>query len=155
MFHFADEPRGDQREIVSQVFSGPFPPSQVLAGVTTFRAMPIRRDEEASSVAGECVRLRVPRLYRITKKTAFSGEEIKLGTTHILGLPAELGVAGGADDFCRIPTSLPAAITVDLRIMLVRPALPLVRRFAYRRGAFICHRLARYRALLETQSSGA
>lgn len=154
LFHFADGPTGDRRTIVSQVFSGPFPPSQVLSGVTTFREMLIERDHKASTVAAECVRLRLPRVDRITKKSGFSGVELKLGTTHILGIPTELGVSGRVDDFCRVPLGSPASITVDLRIVLVRPALPLIRRFAERRSQFICHRLARYSALLEAQVRG-
>lgn len=147
LFHFADDATGHSRQIVSQVFTGAFPPSQVLSGVMTYREMLIEHDTEASSVAGECVRLGIPRLYRITKKSTFSGEEIKLGTTHIVGMPAHLGSTVGVDDFCRVPQGMPAAITVDLRIGFTRLLLPLIKAFAYRRGHFICHRLSRYSSL--------
>lgn len=142
LFHFADPGKGDSRKIVSQVFIGPFPPSQVLGGGRTFREMRIKRDEQAASVAGECVQLRRPRLRSVKSMKASSGEELGLGTTHILGIPAHFDTAIGVDDFCRVPQGMPAAITVDLRIAwLARPLLPIVRRLAYRRSKYICHRL--------------
>jgi hypothetical protein len=158
LFHFADVPKLHERKIVSQSFSGAFPPSQVLSGTTTYREMSINHDVKASSVAGECVRIKLPHLERITKSSTFSGEELQLGTTHILGIPARLGGApngngaAASDDFCMVPRGLPAAITVDLRIGLTRPLLPLIRRFGYRRSKFISHRLARLSELIATQN---
>lgn len=147
LFRFADCPNTEKREIVSSGFIGVFPPSQVLAG-SAFRTLRLDRDHEATSAAGECVRLRLPRIFRITKKSAVSGEEIALGTTHILGIPTQLSMTPGRLDLSRIPIDQPAAITVDLRIIFARPLLPLIRRFAYRRARFVCHRLHRYSILL-------
>jgi hypothetical protein len=148
LFHFADEPTGDSRKIVSQVFIGAFPPSQVLGGMTAYRKMDIDRDKPATSVAGDCVRLRKPELVGVTKKSAFNNEEIRLGTTHILGIPAHFATAMGVDDFCRIPQEMPAAITVDLRIgRISRLLMAPIRLFAARRSKFICDRLGRYSVL--------
>ena len=155
LFHFADSGDGDARKIVSQVFIGPFPPSQVLGGGRTFREMSIERDQPAASVAGECVRLRRPRLEATSKMKASSGEELGLGTTHILGIPAHFDAAMGVDDFCRIPQGMPAAITVDLRIgWSTKWMLPVLRRLAFRRSRYICHRLGAYSPLANDPGEG-
>lgn len=156
LFHFADEAAGDSRKIVSQVFVGAFPPSQILSGMRAFRELDIERDASAPSVAGECVRTRRPELEAIDRKKSFSNEEIRLGTTHILGIPAHFDAAIGVDDFCRIPQNMPAAITVDLRIGLIpRLLMWVIRPFAYRRSKFICDRLGRYSVLsLKTSPGG-
>jgi hypothetical protein len=148
LFHFADQPGGGNRQIVSHVLNGPFPPTQVLSGANAYRTMSITDGRKADSVAGECVRIGLPRLERLTEKGGFSGEEIELGTTHILGIPVKFKVMNPAIDYRFAPESLPAAITIDLRIMLMRPLLPLIRRFTYRRSQFICHRLSRYNDLV-------
>jgi hypothetical protein len=146
LFHFADGPGGGGREIVSHVLTGPFPPTQVLSGANAYRAMGITDNKKADSVAGECVRIGLPRLEKLTDKGGFSGEEIELGTSHILGIPMKFKNPVG--DYRSAPEGLPAAVTVDLRIMAMRPLLPIIRRFAYRRSQFICHRLSRYNDLV-------
>lgn len=146
LFHFADGPGGGSREIVSHVLTGPFPPTQVLSGANAYRSMVITDGKKAESVAGECVRIGLPRLEKLTDKGNFSGEEIELGTSHILGIPAKFKKAGA--DYRSAPEGVPAAITVDLRIMGLRPMLPIIRPFAYRRSRFICHRLNRYNDLI-------
>jgi hypothetical protein len=147
LFHFIDEPHKHTREIVSQTFTGAFPPSQVLGAVSTYREMKINNGEKADSVVGECVRMRRCQLERITKKSNFSGEEIELGTTHILGMPVKFGPDVGADNFCTVRRRMPAAITVDMRVVLARPLLRLIRRFWLRRAESICNRLSRYGSL--------
>jgi hypothetical protein len=151
LFHFANSPTSNQRDIVSQFFMGAFPPSQVLARQTTYRPMPVKRDESSPSIAGECIRLGAPHL-AAPKPGTFSQLERELGTTHILGMPAHRGAVNVEDDYCLIPAGCPAAITVDLRIVISRPLIYFIRRFANRRGRFVCHRLARYSALV---ASGA
>jgi len=151
LFHFIDAPDGDRREIVSHVLTGPFPPKQILAGANAYRKMTITPTQEAESVAGECVRIALPQLERLKGKGNFSGKEIKLGTTHILGMPAEFETMPSVGDYRAAPKGLPAAITVDLRIVFMRPLLPIIRRFAYRRSQFICHRLSRYNLLIGPQ----
>jgi len=148
LFHFADSPGGESRDIVSHILMGPFPPKQILSGANAFRKMTIKSNKKADSVAGECVRLELPQLEKLTKKDNFSGKEIKLGTTHILGIPVEFERMPGVDGYRDAPENLPAAITIDLRIMWMRLVLPVIRRFAYRRCLYICHRLSRYNALI-------
>lgn len=149
LFHFVDAPNRQSREIVSQVLIGPFPPEQILAGASAYRTMTIEFGKEAESVAGECVRLGLPQLEKLRKKKGnFSGKEIKLGTTHILGMPVEFDAMTAVNDFRSAPEGAPAAITVDLRIMSMRFLLPVIRWFAYRRSKFICHRLSRYNSLI-------
>jgi hypothetical protein len=147
LFHFVDKPHQHTRNIASQNFTGAFPPSQVLGSASTYRAMEIQRDQNASSVAGECVRIGRSRLEKIKDKGSISGKEIELGTTHILGMPIRFGTTVGAGNFCDVPKGKPAAITVDLRLVLMRPFLPLIKCFLKRRSACICNRLSRYSAL--------
>jgi hypothetical protein len=146
LFYFADPPHNDQRIIVSQTFTGGFPPSQVLGGATTYRKLKISHDEKAASVAGEC--LRIGFCLEKISNTLISGIEVELGTTHIIGMPVKFGPQVGADNFCGVPQRMPAAITVDLRIgWFSRLAIYFIRRFAARRSACICDRLGRYGAL--------
>lgn len=152
LFHFVDDPTDHSREIASQLFTGPFPPAQVLSRTTTYRRITVSRDGVMPSVAGECIRYGAPRMAPL-ETGPFSDVERKLGTTHILGMPADRAVLK-IDDYCQIPCGWPAAITVDLRIVLARPFMYMIRRFTYRRGLFVCHRLARYSHLIAPEDEG-
>jgi hypothetical protein len=147
LFHFVDAPHQQMRHIASQSFIGAFPPSQVLGSASTYRSLEIHRDHNASSVAGECLRIGRSRLEKIKDKGSISGKEIELGTTHILGIPIRFGPEVGADNFCEVLKGKPAAITVDLRVVFMRPFMFLIKCFLKRRSACLCNRLSRYSAL--------
>jgi hypothetical protein len=143
LFKYVDEPGGSTRRIATHTFIGPFPHEQVLSGNTHYREMELDRDGQGQSVAGDSIIQGGSRLRHIAKTHQMSQHEIELGTTHILGMPAKRDVWDQEPDFCKCPLGSPAAITVDLRIVLTRPLMILIRRFAAYRGAFICHRISR------------